>query len=379
MTSPLPPDLPRPRSLLEFTRLFATDEACAEYLFKVRWPNGFVCPKCGSTKGWPRRQRPLIECANGHQISVTTDTAMHRSKQSLMTWFYAAYLVSTLTPGISALQFQRQLGIRRYETAFNMLHKLRSALVAPGREKLKGEVEVDESYVGGVDPGKSGREPGKKALVVLAVEIVRWFDTSGKKPGRHAVQNDADGPPEQHVPEDGEEGVLRKRAGRVRMTVIPNAGAETLLPWVKLNVEKGATVYTDGWQGYNGLSALGYTHKRVLQIDKGRKTGRWLPLVHLLISNLKRWLVGTHKGAVHPKHLQAYLNEFMFRFNRRFWRGPAFLRSLGLATHTKKWPEYETLYHSGQEGGWVHPSQDTESRAGSSRRGRRSELPESTG
>ena len=109
MTSPLPPDLPRPRSLLEFTRLFATDEACAEYLFKVRWPNGFVCPKCGSTKGWPRRQRPLIECANGHQISVTTDTAMHRSKQSLMTWFYAAYLVSTLTPGISALQFQRRL------------------------------------------------------------------------------------------------------------------------------------------------------------------------------------------------------------------------------------------------------------------------------
>jgi len=358
MAQPLPPDLPRPRSLLEFTRYFATNEACADYLFKVRWPSGFVCPKCGTARGWPRKHRPVIECANGHQISVTTDTAMHRSKQPLMTWFYAAYLVSTLTPGISALQFQRQLGIKRYETAFNMLHKLRSALVAPGRDKLKGEVEVDESYVGGVESGKSGREPGKKALVIVAVEIVRWLDTSGKKPGRHAVHCDEEGPPEQHVRGHGEEGVWRKRAGRVRMTVIPNAGAETLLPWVEFNVEKDATVYTDGWQGYNGLPGLGYAHKRVLQSHKGRKTGRWLPLVHLLISNLKRWLVGTHKGAVLPKHLQAYLNEFTFRFNRRFWRGPAFLRALGLAMHAHKWPEYETLYQAGEEGGWVHPDQD---------------------
>jgi len=270
--------------------------------------------------------------------------------------------MSTLTPGISALQFQKQLGIKRYETAFNMLHKLRSALVAHGREKLKGEVEVDECYIGGPEEEKPGRSKGKKSLVVISVEIVRWLDTSGRKPGRHVTKYDIEGPPERQKRSQADgEPALRKRAGRVRMTVIPDASAETLLPWIESNTEKGAKIYTGGWKGYNGLEARGYTHIRTLQTHKGHKTGKWLPLVHLIVSNLKRWLTGTHKGAVTPRHLQAYLNEFTFRFNRRFWRGPAFLRALGLAVNVNGWPQYDTLY----SGEWAHP--DTES------------IPESTG
>jgi len=233
-----------------------------------------------------------------------------------------------------------------------MLHKLRSALVAPGREKLKGEVEVDECYIGGPEEEKPGRSKGEKSLVVVSVEIVHWIDTSGRKPGRHVTQYDIEGPPEHQKSSQADgEPVLRKRAGRVRMSVIPDASGDTLLPWIGSNIETGTKIYTDGWSGYNGLEALGYNHIRTLQTSKGHKTGKWLPLVHLIVSNLKRWLSGTHKGAVRHKHLQAYLNEFTFRFNRRFWRGPAFLRALGLAVNVNAWPQYDTLY----SGKWVHP------------------------
>lgn len=333
--------------------MFTTDESCTEYLFKVRYPNGFICPKCSDLNGWAIDGRSIFECKNGHQISLKSGTVMHRSRLDLTTWFYAAYLMSTLTPGISALQFQKQLGIKRYETAFNMLHKLRSALVAPDRENLKGEVEVDECYIGGAEEGKRGRSKGEKSLVVVSVEIIRWVDTSGRKPSRHVTQYDVEGPPEvqERSQADGEP-ALRKRAGRVRMAIIPDASSGTLLPWIKANIKNGTKVHTDGWNGYNGLEKLDYNHIRELQSHEGHKTGKWLPLVHLLVSNLKRWLTGTHKGAVTHKHLQAYLNEFTFRFNRRFWRGPAFLRALGLAVNVNKWPQYDTLYN----GKWMHPN-----------------------
>ena len=356
MTQPLP-QIDRPQSLLDFVRMFPTDEACAAYLFRVRHPNGFVCPRCGSQKGWPIAFRNIIECNNGHQVSLKSGTVMHRSRQSLTTWFYAAYLMSTLTPGISALQFQKQLGIKRYETAFNMLHKLRSALVAPDREKLKLEVEVDECYIGGPEENRTGRSKGEKSLVVIAVEVVRWIDTSGRKPGRHTTQHDREGPPEyQGRSQANGNPIPCKRSGRVRMTVIQDASSETLLPWIESNVSKGGKIHTDGWRGYNGLENRGYFHIRTLQSHNGHKTGKWLPLTHLLVSNLKRWLTGTHKGAVRSKHLQAYLNEYSFRFNRRFWRGPAFLRALGLAVNVNNWPQYDTLY----SGRWAHPSVENE-------------------
>lgn len=358
MTIPLP-NMESPSSLLDFVRMFPTDESCAEYLFRVRHTEGFVCPTCNSRKGWPIAGRDVIECNHGHQVSIKAGTVMHGSRQCLTTWFYAAYLMSTLTPGISALQFQKQLGIKRYETAFTMLHKLRSALVAPGREKLKSEVEVDECYIGGPEEEKRGRSKGQKSLVVVSVEIVRWIDTSRRNTGRHVTQYDIEGPLERQNNSEPDvqdvDPVLRKRAGRVRMNVIPDASAEILLPWIESNTEKGTKIYTDGWKGYNGLEERGYDHIRTLQTHNGHKTGNWLPLVHLIISNLKGWLSGTHKGAVRDKHLQAYLNEFTFRFNRRFWRGPAFLRALGLAVNVNDWPKYDTLY----SGEWAHPEKQS--------------------
>jgi len=327
--------LEAPTTLPAFMRMFPTDEACADYLFKVRYPDGFVCPVCGSTKAWPAGPLRMMICNNDHKISITAHTVMHRTKQPLTLWFYAAYLVSTLTPGISAVQFQKQLGIGRYETAFNMLHKLRAGLVDPERTPLAGRVEVDEAFVGGREDGKPGRGAVDKTLVVIGVEVVPY-----------AKETKKDGP------------VMVERAGRIRATVIPNAEAATLLPWVQKNVAKGATVFTDGWPSYNGLAALGYTHERVLQTVQGKKTGHYLPMVHLIVSNLKRWLLGTHKGAVLSHHMQAYLNEFVFRFNRRFWRGPAFTRALGLMVSAEDWPEYDTLYgvEQREEGAWVHPN-----------------------
>lgn len=332
-------DLTAPTTLPEFDAQFPNEDACRDYLAALRWPDGFVCPVCSSRNGWWITSRPtVIQCSKGHQTSITAGTVMHASRQPLRTWFYAAFLMSTLTPGISAVQFQKQLGLTRYETAFQMLHKLRAALVDPDRDPLSGNIEVDEAFIGGAEEGRPGRGAETKVLVIVAVEVVTWLAPDPKNPN------------------DPDSAIEKRRAGRIRAAVIPDASAETLLPWIEKNIAKGATISTDGWASYGGLSKLGYTHQRVLQSHKGQKTGVYLPLVHLIISNLKRWLLGTHKGAVLPKHLPAYLNEFVFRFNRRFWRGPAFLRVLGLALDANDWPEYESLYAVGKEGGWVHPN-----------------------
>ena len=291
-----------PKSLREFTQRFATESDCEQFLFSVRYPNGFVCPRCGEERGWPLKGRRLIECANRHKVSLTAGTVLHRTRQDLMTWFHGAYLVATLTPGISALQFQRQLGLTRYETAFAMLHKIRSALVAPGRERLHSEVEVDETFIGGKDPGQDGRG-GDKVLVAGGVELRGY--TNGKS------------------------GRPRCRAGRLQLRVVPNASAASLARFVEEEVDRGAVVYTDGWDGYRRLTRSGYRHQRLVQ-GKGREARPILPHIHRVFSNLKAWLQGTHHGRVEPKYLQAYLNEYTFRFNRRFWRGPAFLRALML-------------------------------------------------
>ena len=332
-----------PRSLLECHRLFATEEQCADYLYRLRWPEGFICPRCGSIRGYVIAARRVTECPNGHQVSLTAGTTMHRSKLPLTLWFHAAYLVSTLAPGISALQFQKQLGISRYETAFQLLHKVRSALVAPDREPLHGEVEVDEDFIGGSEDGRPCRGAETKSLVVFGVELIRY-----------AV-------PDPGHPNDPKAQVEKIRAGRVRMNLIPDASAETLMPWCERNIQKGSLVITDGWTAYNNLTKLGYLHQRMLQSARGKKTDAYLPMVHLIASNLKRWLLGTHKGAVLPRHLPAYLNEFTFRFNQRFWRGPAFQQALGLMIQAQNRPEYDTLYRvaKGGAGAWIHPNAPT--------------------
>lgn len=298
-----------------------------------------MCPKCEARGGRLLPARVLIRCPNGHDVSVTSNTALHRTKQTLQDWFFAVFLIATLKPSISAVQLQAQLGMKRHETAFQMLHKIRSVLVHIDREPLKGEVEIDEAFIGGKEEGRPGRGAERKALVIVAVEVVRYVEVDKNDPNL---------------------GKEKKRAGRVRMSIIPNAEGATLISWVEENIACGSVIYTDGWAGYNALSRRGYVHRKELQTYKGVATGHFLPLVHLMISNLKRVLLGTYKGAVRRKHLQAYLNEYTFRFNRRFWRGSAFLRVLQFLANAQEWPEYETLYAAGTDWGWKHPDSTTQ-------------------
>jgi len=279
---------------MELQARFSDEEACRRYLAESRWPDGFRCPACGREDALELPARLLWRCrACGRDTSVTAGTVLHRTRTPLTQWFWAAYLVTTHTPGLSALQLQRQLGIARYETAWTILHKLRRAMVRPGRDLLRDKVEVDEAYVGGPEIGlRGGRQLRNKALVVAAVEI------------RGAG------------------------SGRVRLQVVPDATAASLTGFVKANVSTGATVMTDGWQGYAPLLGMGYRHRPRTQGDP-RRASTILPRVHRVFGNLQTWLRGTHHG-VSSKHLQAYLDEFTFRFNRRRTPMAAFQTLLGL-------------------------------------------------
>jgi transposase-like protein len=268
---------------------------------------------------------------------------MQKSKVPLYTWFWGAFLVTSLTPGMSALQFQKMLGIKRYETAFNMLHKLRTAMVRPGRDAIGGEwpVEVDETYVGGATQGEgSGRH--HKTLVGGIVEVRPRKKAPGPDPNLPTGQRP------QHRGGHGR-GVI---AGRLRLQILPNRKQETLEPFVQKNVKPRTEVRTDGWGGYENLGKLGYKHKVVLIKGDHAKTDQHLPMIHIVFGNLDAWLLGTHHG-VSPKHLQGYLNEFVFRFNRRFWPLVAFDSVLKIAARVKP-PTYEHLY----KGTWVHPEHE---------------------
>jgi len=223
---------------MEFSRRFATDEACAEYLFELRYPDGYRCARCGSTTAWSVSEKAgMMICDKGHKISVTAGTAMHRTKLPLHLWFHAAWLVATLKPGISAVQMQRQLGISRVETAWALLHKLRAALYAPGREKLSSVcpqehhddhwVEVDEVYVGGDEEGTEhrGRGADTKALIVVAVEVHKWD-------GEAEAEDDERGVATQRKQRKGKQ-ASHTKAGRTRMQVIPDAKAKTLNAFIE--------------------------------------------------------------------------------------------------------------------------------------------------
>ncbi|MFN8215695.1 MAG: IS1595 family transposase [Solirubrobacterales bacterium] len=294
-----------PHSILEFQRRFPDDDACRAYLFASRWPEGFRCPQCGEGEIGGEHRRHLWQCKGcGHQTSVTAGTVMHKTRLPLSLWFWAAYLVATHTPGISAVQLQRQLGISRYETAWLMLQKLRRAMVAPEREPLSGEVEIDETLVGGRHEGRrGGRQRDGKALVGIVVEV------------RGAG------------------------SGRLRLGVLPDASQGTLTPWVKELVAPGAIVHTDGWDGYGRLAGAGYLHKPRPQRRRHPDEQKLLPRAHRAASNLKTWLQGTHRG-VSPEHLPVYLDEYVFRHNRRRTPMAAFQTLLGLGASYQP-----TTYH----------------------------------
>jgi hypothetical protein len=291
-----------PRSTGEFQSWFATDADCLDYLDWLRWPAGFVCPECGHPGGWLVADGRYKCAACGKRTSVTAGTLFDRRRTPLTVWFAACWMFATAKDGVSALSLQRSLEIGSYPTAWAMLHRLRQVLVRPGRDRLAGRVEVDETYIGGEEPGlRGGRARGKKALVGVAVEV--------REPRGY---------------------------GRCRMEIVRDGSAASLHPFVTRHVEPGATVITDAWMGYHGLAGLGYAHRRRSQRAaraRGEDPGALLPGVHRVASLAQRWLLGTHQGRVGDTHLQSYLNEFCFRFNRRRSRsrGLVFYRLLELA------------------------------------------------
>lgn len=283
-----------PKTLLEMEQRFSSEQACREYLTKLRWPAGFVCPACQCKTGWVDRRHRWTCQACRRQFTVTAGTIFEGTHLPLQLWFRAAWLLTSQKSGASALGLQRVLGLGSYETAWSWLHKLRRAMVRPGRDRLRDVVEVDETFIGGVSGG-TGRDGIGKALVAIAAE--------------------EDGP-----------GI-----GRIRLARIPDASSPSLHGFVQQSIAPGSTVHTDGWAPYQGLENLGYAHTITRLKGQGKEAAvELLPRVHRVASLLKRWLLGTHQGAVGPTHLDYYLDEFTFRFNRRrsASRGKLFFRLL---------------------------------------------------
>lgn len=281
-----------PRNVTEFERWFADDGACIEFLAGLRWPDGFACPSCEGRDAWvtKRGQRMCRGC--GRQVSVKAGTVFHGARVPLTIWFRAAWWVVGQKQGANAMALQRLLGLGSYQTAWHLLHRLRHAMVRVERTRLSGTVEVDETLVGGFHKGKRGRDLSRKALVVIAAEC----------------RGDA--------------------IGRIRMRRALDSGAASLVGFVCESVEPGSTVITDGLATYRSLPKKGYSHDRRVQLGASCGPDEILPRVHRVASLLKRWLLGTHQGSVHRDHLDAYLDEFCFRFNRRTSRsrGLLFLR-----------------------------------------------------
>jgi transposase-like protein len=268
-----------PRTILEFEQRFATEEACWEYLRQLRWPDGFRCPRCQCPKAWLTKRR-LYHCTKcGLETSLIAGTIFQDTRKPLQLWFRAMWYVVGQKNGVSAAGLQRVLGLSRYETVWLWMHKLRTAMVRPGRDRLSGAVEVDETYIGGERPGKRGRKAAGKSLVFIAVED------------------------------------KARRLGRIRLRRIPSAATSSLMPVVRENVAPGSTVRTDGWSGYQFLPGEGYLHQVVRQSAEVGEN--MLPLVNRVAALLKCWLAGTHQGAVRASHLDYYLDEYTFRFNRR--------------------------------------------------------------
>ena len=284
-----------PKDFQEFLAQFSDENSCWHYLIDTRWPEGYVCSRCLSRKYWLTAKRK-IHCSDcGKEFSITSGTIFQESKKPLLLWFHVMWWVVAQKTGASAYNLKDFMGFGSYETAWIWMHKLRRAMVREGREKLSGIVEVDETYIGGeeIGTGKQGRGAAEKSLVVVATECI------GKK------------------------------IGRVRFKIIPDASKENLIPFIEENVENGSTIITDGWSSYVSLSQKKeYEHVEKVISGSGKQAHELLPHLHMVDSLVKRWINGTHQGKISPKHLEYYLDEFAFRFNRKLstHRGKLFYR-----------------------------------------------------
>jgi transposase-like protein len=297
-----------PRTYQEFRAWFPDDAACVEFLARLRWPDGFSCPRCGGGDAW-RTGRGLWMCAGcGLKTSVTAGTIFHRSHTRLSTWFAAVWFVTSQKNGVSAAGLQQALGFGSYETAWAWLHKLRRAMVRPERDLLNGVVEVDQSFLGGRSTGKLGAS-SDKAPIMIAVERDDWG-----------------------------------RLGRVRLEVADTPGSLELVDFACAVIEPGATICTDGARMFRRLAKRGYTHQPTVGYS-APSPDAVMPGPHLVSTLLKRWTAGTLHYRISQQHLPYYLDEFTFRFNRRTSkaRGLLFYRLLQQAVETDPHPLAELI------------------------------------
>jgi len=289
-----------PANQMEFENMFRTEQDCIDYLESLRWPNGFECPRCGSICFW-KKNKGRYECSDCHkETTVTNDTIFHKTTKPLLIWFRAIWWIVAQKNGVSAKGLQKVLGLGSYQTAWTWLHKFRRLMVLSGRSKLEGIVEVDEVLVGGKTPGKRGRGAEGKSLIAVAVEV------KGRK------------------------------TGRVRLEKIPDASNRSLKNFIERNIEPKSTIVTDGWVSYSELEKMGYLHEVQRSVVK-EDDEEILPNVHRIASLLKRWLLGTHQSYLNKNKLGYYLDEYVFRYNRRTSnsRGLLFKRLLEQAVVTE--------------------------------------------
>lgn len=269
-----------PKNQIEFEKMFATEEDCIKYIIALRWPEGFACPNCSKNVYWFASKNRIICAACEYQTTAIAGTVFEQTNKPLTIWFRAIWWMIAQKNGVSATGLQKILGLGSYRTAWTWLHKLRLLTVNPGREVLSGVVEIDETFIGGKAKGKRGRGAENKSIVVIAVEI------------------------------------LEKGTGRVRLGIVPEASGRYLLKWIRMNVRQGSLIITDGWKGYNCIKQNGYEH-RIEKVTVKDDDEEILPNAHRVASLLKRWLIGTHQNFTSRDRLNSYLDEYVFRYNRR--------------------------------------------------------------
>jgi transposase-like protein len=314
-----------PENFIEFMDRFPTDLECRKYFLSVKYENGFICPTCGHSKYWTNDDSRYLICQScRHRVSLLAGTVMQDSKLSVRVWLTSMWLFATQKDGISAKSLQENLGLGSYKSAWSLLHKLRIAMVRASRDKLSGIVEIDEEYIGGtLEGGKRGRGSENKQLVVIAVQL---DEIQGENPSRSSLRS--------------------YRLSKIRAKQIPNASKQELHAFIKENITTGSKLIRDDWSGYQGIDGEGF-HSEITKASMATTEDERLPHIHLAISLIKRWILGTYQGSFDESNLQTYLEEFTFRFNRKTAhnRGWLFHRMVQGAVATEPHPYESLLIH----------------------------------